>query len=256
VSFVRSWPLWLLLSASCVVARRERFQVLPGTPSYLLRSPDARETPFPELLRAYNGFERGKSWMDLRPDMELRIENAYYEKGAPRSGLKGFLGTEVAHYEIQSHGLRLKSVQSMAERPPSDLPVQQLIPKGQMHLRHYRLYFEILFARKSNAHTSALLGANSEIELLHPETVCDQSSMNCTVFPEACSVSVEMKVVVNGKPQILNWGSPLSTVVAGRSQPLEVKRLRAGRLVPVELNTRDPNALRLPLLPGDHVDWR
>jgi hypothetical protein len=55
--------------------------------------------PFPDVLRVYNGFEPGRAWMELRPGMELRIENAYYQPGMPRSGLNGFLGTEIAQYK-------------------------------------------------------------------------------------------------------------------------------------------------------------
>jgi hypothetical protein len=38
--------------------------------------------------------------MELRPQMELRIENAYYRKGMPKRGLDGFLGTEIARYYL------------------------------------------------------------------------------------------------------------------------------------------------------------
>lgn len=88
---------------SCSLRHPAAFQVLPHNPAYLLRSPDARETPFPEVLRAYNGFEPGRGWIDLYSLMELRVENAYYQKGASRKGLEGFLGTEVARYAVRSH---------------------------------------------------------------------------------------------------------------------------------------------------------
>lgn len=240
---------------------RGPFRVLPNSPNYLLQSPDSRETPFTDVLRAYNGFERGKSWIDLRPLMELRIENAYYKKGASRRGLAGFLGTEAAQYEITPQGLRLLSVQPMKDRPEGDLPVQQLIAETELGFRYYRLYFEILFNRSSGAHGSALLGANSMEELdqlsarlTRPETVCNARSIHCTVFPEACSVSVEMKIFINRKMQIVGWGSLLESVAA-HPQHLDVKRIYAGRLTPIKIDSRDPSALRLPLLPGDQIIW-
>ncbi len=64
--------------------------------------------------------------------MELRIENAYYKKGASRRGLEGFLGTEVAYYEVTSNRLQLLSVQPMQELPQDDVPVQRLISQSQM----------------------------------------------------------------------------------------------------------------------------
>lgn len=70
----------MIFQLSCAFRHGKAFQVLRGTPAYLLRSPDSRETPLPDVLRDYNGFEPAHSWIDLRPLMELRIENAYYEK--------------------------------------------------------------------------------------------------------------------------------------------------------------------------------
>lgn len=239
------------------------FQVLPSTPNYILRSPDRHDTQLPDVLRDYNGFEPGLSSMDLRPQMEIQIENAYYEKGASRKGLKGFLGTEIARYEITAAGLHLLTVKPMKERPAADLPVERLIAPAQMNLRYFRFYFEIVFARKNNEHGSVLLAANSLDELNQlsnrlandPEAVCGKSSAQCTAFPEACSVSIELKLVVNGKPQTAVWGSALSTIVTDHPTHVALKRLYGGRLTEVKLNPHDAYALRLPLVPGDQISW-
>jgi hypothetical protein len=251
-----------LLLLACALRRPATFQVLPQTPNYLLRAPDRHETPLPDVLRDYNGFEPGKSWIELRPLMEVRIENAYYQQGSSRRGLAGFLGTEIARYQVRDDGLKLTSVQSMEERPRNDLPVQDLISAAVSHSRYYRLYYEIVFNRTTNSHGSVLLAANSReqmeqlsAQLDHPETVCGDGSTHCTAFPEACSVSVEMQIVVNGKTNSFVWGSLLSSVVGDHPQHLELRRLYARRLIPVEINLRDTDALRLPLLPGDHITW-
>ena len=252
----------MIILLSCAESRSARsFRVLPKVPNYVLQFPDTRETPFPDVLRAYNGFQPGQGWIDLRPLMELRIENAYYQNGASRHGLTGFLGTEVARYEILPQGLRLLSVQAMPNRPADQVTVQQLISRPELKFPYYRLYFEIVFARSDNAHGSVLLGAGSKEELdqlsaqlAQPEAVCHAASIHCTVFPEACSVSVEMRIVVNGQPQTVGWGSLLAGIT-NHPQHLQVKRLYAGRLTPLQINPRDPSALRLPLLPGDQIIW-
>lgn len=239
------------------------FRVVPGNPDYLLRTPEAQRTPFADVLRAYNGFEPGQGWVDLRPLMELRIENAYYEKGASRRGLAGFLGTEVARYEVVTNGLRLLNFQSMKNRPEADAPVQKLIAENQEHFEHYRLYYEVVFKRNDNAHGSVLLGADTEAELgrlaeelENPEQVCNASSTHCAVFPEACSVSVEMKVVVNGKAESVVWTSQLRSLFKGATpQHVEMKRLFRGKETRVEIKPTDAGALRLPLLPGDEISW-
>ncbi len=245
-----------LLFLSCFLRRPAEFRVLPQAPAYLLRSPDSRKTPFADVLRDYNSFELGRGWIDLRPLMELRIENAYYEKGSSRRGLQGFLGTEIARYDVGPKGLRLVSVHSMKDRPQTDTPVQDLISPSVMNAHYYRLYFEILFRLANNTHGSVLLSADSKEELDQPETLCSNAPTHCTVFPEACSVSVEMKIFVNGRTDTLVWGSLLASVVGDHPQHLELKRLYAGRLTPVQINFHDAGALRLPLLPGDQITWK
>jgi hypothetical protein len=252
----------LCLTACAARLSRTHFEVLPNSPNYLLQSPDSRRTPFPEVLKAYNDFEAGHPWIDLEPLMELRIENAYYEPGAPRTGLAGFLGTEVVRYLVTSHGLHQLSVQPMANRPNDQIPVQDLISPTEAKFSHYRLYYEIVFARRHHSHGSVLLGADSQAEmdamsaqLSHPEAVCSQRSTHCVVFPEACSVSVEMKVVVNGKPESVLWGSTLGSI-AKQPHHLEMKRLYAGELRPVRIDAKDPKSLLLPLLPGDRIAWK
>ncbi len=255
--------LALLLSASCITRyHREPFRVLQASPEYLLRSPDSKNTPFPEVLGQYTSL--GQGWVDLRRQMELRIENAYYREGAPKRGLTGFLGTEIARYQVgPKTGLRLISVQSrVAQRPGDQPPVQQLIRPSQGRYRHYRFFFEVLFNRKAELRGAVLLGAGSSDELDHlaaklltePESVCGGQLLHCTLFPEACTVSIEIEIVVNGAPRTVLWGSLLASV-ATRPRHVELFRPYAGRLTPVEIDASDPKALRLPLLPGDHIYW-
>jgi hypothetical protein len=213
------------------------------------------------VLKAYNDFEAGHAWIDLEPLMELRVENAYYAPGAPRSGLAGFLGTEVARYVIGSHGLALVSIHPMLNRPKEEVPVQDLISNTETNFGHYRLYYQLVFSQRDHSHGSVLLAADSQAEidmlsaqLVHPEAVCSQGSTHCIVFPEACSVSVEMKVIVNGKPELVLWGSTLGSI-AKQPRHLEMKRLYAGELRPVRIDAKDSKSLLLPLLPGDRITW-
>ena len=238
------------------------FRVLPGQPQYLLRSPDAITTPFNDVLDRYNGFVPGKDWMDLHPKMQLRIENAYYKTGAPKRGLNGYLGTEIAQYRVTKDGpLHLLSFKSMADRPPDQPAVQQLVSQTQERYRFHRFYFEILF--KNSAQGSVLIGANSADEISslaselvsHPDSTCGPQLTHCTVFPEACSVSAEMEIAVNGAPKVVLWGSSLASVAANPRE-LNLRRFYNGSERPIEIDPHDANALRLPLLPGDQIRWK
>lgn len=109
---------------------------------------------------------------------------------------------------------------------------------------------------------SVLLGANTKNELdrtagdllRDPDAVCGDRATNCTVFPEACSVSIEMEIVVNGAPRTVLWGSQVCDIV---DQPhhLELWRHYEGRMLPVKFESYDAQTLRLPLLPGDRLNW-
>lgn len=254
--------LCAFISPSCALRQNTNYQVIPEAPTYLLRSPNSHDTPFPQILRAYNGFVLGQPSLDLRPEMEIRVENAYYEKGFSRKGVKGFLGTEVARYEITPHGLHLLSAVPMTGRPASDLPVQNLISQRQASFHFYRLYFEILFDRKKDEHGSVLLAANSmrelnrlSVQLSDPEALCGKGSTHCIAFPEACSVSVAMHIVVNSQTQLTGWGSLLSSVVTQPPKHLAMKRIYRSHLTQVKMDPQDAIELGLPLLPGDHIDW-
>jgi hypothetical protein len=85
----------LMLSPACATRRAgASFRVIPAKPDYVLRSPDSKDIPFPEVLGRYTAV--GTGWVGLRPEIELRIENAYFREGAPKRGLANFLGTEIA----------------------------------------------------------------------------------------------------------------------------------------------------------------
>jgi len=265
------WPLLIFLGLllqvqlGCLAPHHHSgiFEVLRDKPDYVLRSPDSTTTPFPEILRRYSGFAPGQDWIDLRPNMELRVENAYYREGTPKHGLAGFLGTEIALYHVQPRGgLRLLSVESMKERPTDQLPVQQLIDSSHQRFRLYRFFFALIFRRSANARGSVLLGASAKHELDaltkrlldSPESVCGTGTMHCTVFPEACSVSLELGIKVNGTTRTVPLGSAVATVVV---HPRYIKMLRSdfGRMAPVQIDVNDPEALRLPLLPNDQITW-
>lgn len=255
----------VLLQASCLTRHGAgSFAVIPHAPDYLLRSPDAVETPFREVLQRYNHFEPATDWMDLRPWMELSVENAYYKDGFPKRGLDGYLGTETAQYQVQSKGgLRQVSLRSMKDRPANQRPVQDLMSHAQRRFRYYRYYFAIVFNKDAKESRSVLLGANSTAELdrlasalaAEPDSVCSGGSLHCIRFPDGCSVSIEMQIVVNGRRQTVLWGATLKTIT-GHSQDIALLRHYEGRMVSVSIDASDPKALGLPLLPGDEITCR
>jgi hypothetical protein len=251
------------MSLACAARRVAVFQVLPASPDYLLRSPDAKETPFPEVLGGYTNV--GPGWVELRPQIELRVENAYFREGAPKHGLANFLGTEIVRYRMLPTGtLEQLTVESRLERRPADQPpVQELLGEAQRRYTHHRLFYQVLFNKKADTHNAVLLSASSVKELdgltqeliREPGSVCGAGFPHCTVFPEACTTSLEIGIVVNGVPRTVPWTTTLAEVVGRNGQP-KVFRPYLSRLAPVKIDPNDADSLRLPLLPGDHIEWR
>jgi hypothetical protein len=262
---LKSLPLIALVAILSACMRSPvggSFHVLPAAPSYVVRSPDAQNIPFPDILSRYSDVGESQGWL-LHPNTELHIENAYYREGAPKHGIANFIGTEKALYQVRPAGLHLISVQSgLVERPADQPPVEKLIGSSQSHYRYYRYFFQIVFRQKAGTRGAVLLGANSIGELdrlasrllTDPDAVCSGQSTHCAAFPEACTVALEIEIFVNGLRRTTAWGSLLDSVVMN-PRKLEFLRLYAGKPTPVELDAHDPNALRVPLLPGDRIEW-
>jgi len=255
--------LVLALTVSCVAHHSATaFRVLPAQPDYLLRSPDSKEVPFAEILSRYT--KVGSGWVELGPQTELRVENAYFREGAPKHGLANFLGTEIARYQVLPTGTLEQIVESRVDQPPSDQPpVQQLLSESQQRRHHHRFFYQVLLSKKSNVRSAVLLGAKSTDELdrmtnqlmSEPESVCGDASSQCTAFPEACTVSLEIAVMVNGARRTVSWGSTLADFFENHRH-VELFRRYQNELAPVEVDNRDHEALRVPLLPGDVIKWR
>ena len=249
-------------TVSCASHLGTKFRVLPGQPDYLLRSPDSKVTPFPEVLGLYTNV--GPGWVELQPLTHLRVENAYFREGAPKHGLANFLGTEIARYQVLATGeLKQISVESRVEQRPSDQPpVQQLLRETQQLYHSHRFFYQVLLNKKSDVRNAVLLGADSVEELdrlstqllTQPESVCGGARTHCTVFPEACTASLEFEIVVNGAHRTVVWGSTLAEFAKEHNEVRLFRRYH-DRLAPVEVDVRDREALRVPLLPGDVIKW-
>src|SRR5258708_5055517 len=193
------------LSLSCANRRSAAtFRVLPAQPDYLLRSPDAKDTPFMEILSRYSS--GGQVWVELRPRIELRVENAYFREGTTQRVLANYLGTEVARYHsLPTAALEQIAVQTgLARRPAGQPAVQDLLSASQMLYPHHRFFYQVLVNQKANIRSAVLLSAESvdELERLtqqllsEPEAVCQRGSRQCTVFPESCTAALEIGITV------------------------------------------------------------
>lgn len=258
------FALGMLLVLTCMSCGRRQirsYQVVPGKPSYLLRSPEKVETPFSQTLSAYSDISQGQA--DLKKGMVLKIENAYFKPGAVKRGLANYLGLERVQFRVEQNGsLKRFESETLANRPTDQAAIDSYLPTSRQRQRFQRLVLQVTMNLKSGAATAILLSSKSKRQIdaltksliLDPASVCGGRSANCTVFPESGSVSLGMDIVVNGKVTFVAWSSTVASVV-GRQKEFLLFRLHRGRAVPVAIDANDPEALKLPLLPGDVVSW-
>jgi hypothetical protein len=205
------------------------------------------------------------SWVDLIPETELRIENAYFEPGVPRQGFSGYLGTEIARFQVRrDRGLWPLGVQTpLATRPSNQPSAQELIRPSQTRYLKYRFYYAVVFTQKGTVGGPVLLGALSLVQLerlgrqllAEPDSLCGDRSLHCTIFPDTCTVSLEMQIVVNGATRTVPWRSILASVAPGARHIELVRRLGVNRSASQSINAADPEAVRMALSPGDEVNW-
>ena len=68
------------------------------------------------------------------------------------------------------------------------------------------------------------------------------------------TVSLQFEIIVNGKRAFVSWGSSVKNVIGERSS-FSMLRRYGRRNVLVNLDAKDPEALRLSVLPGDRFIW-
>ena len=197
--------------------------------------------------------------------MELRIENAYFREGATQRNIANYLGTAIVRYRVGPDGplQRVEIESSLPQQPADQPPIDQLLSTASQNRDHHRLFYQVLINKRDEHRRAVLLSAASTdgldrlTEQLagNPSAVCGGKPMDCTVFPSTSTAALEIEVVVNGDRRTVTWGSQVRNV-ALHPKHLEVLRLHAGRKTPVDIDLSDPEALRLPLLPGDRVNWR
>ena len=204
------------------------------------------------------------AWVDLHPQMEIHIQNACYRDGAPKHGIDGYLGTETARFQVRARGIRLLAVENLLKPHPREQPpVQELIPESQRWYADYRYFYAIVFNHRGNIRGSVLLGGGSLEELdrlgatllTDPDSICSGPSSHCTVFPEMCTVSIEIEIIVNGVPRSVLSGSLLASIVSGAHQIEVLRHKEGGGLLSMKIDSAEPGALRIPLIPGDRITW-
>ncbi len=171
----------------------------------------------------------------------------------------------MVRFRVADNGaLRMVSLETdLAQRLYDQSAADDLAPASMARFHHHRYHYEVTFHSKARERGAVLLGADSEnnlqVQARHlladPDSVGTDAFARCVAFPRTCTVSLEMEGIVNGAARTAVWGSTLASVVV-HPRRLDTMRKYSGHPTPVEIPPGGPQALRLPLLPGDQARWQ
>jgi hypothetical protein len=248
---------------------------------FILQSVPMR--PNESLFNSY-GYRVERSSLDLKPGMRLKIERAYFrppKTGEEEHAEENFLGTSSLYFDVeltstgkirfrQSGDVRYApaSLASNVEEGNRDLSLSR-VPEE----RHYRLLFYTYLVPKQHRRSAAILGSSNVVQLdeldrqLRAQPDADSCKDNaptngvtCLVFDGFVTLSTQMKVELNGKPQFIDWGTKVKDVLSKTAQAKTPKSLKIQRqfmnaYYDVHFDPADPNILSLALVGGDRLTW-
>ena len=240
--------------------------------AYVLQSIPTR--PSDSLFNAY-GYRIERSAVNLKFDLRLKIERAYFRGGSGGDSVKNYLGISDALFDVTTDdegSLRFRQAHSIQYSPASladsnnegsrDLAILDLKPQG-----HYRLLFYTHQVPTDRNFSAALIGAQDLALLDQFEQAmradsgasCSTSThedVQCLEFRGFVTVSVQIPVELNEKPQFVDWGTKVKSLVPAKAQKhLKIQRQFQNSYFPIQFDRADPSILDLTLVGADRLSW-
>jgi hypothetical protein len=239
---------------------------------YILQSVPTR--PHDSLLNAY-GYRIERSGVNLRPNLRLKVERAYFRSGEGGDSVKNYLGVSNVQFDVTSDTedtVRFQQLHAIQYSPDSlsqtdhegsrDLAILNLKP-----LKHYRVLFYTHQVPTDRNFSAALIGANETATLdsferamrADPDAACtspNHDGVECFEFRGFVTVSVQIPIDLNGKPQFIDWGTKVKAVVPVKAQKsFKIQRQFAGSYYDLKFRPGDDSILDLTLVGGDRLTW-
>jgi hypothetical protein len=230
--------------------------------------------PFLAYLLRFGAFDLNE-FIDLTPDFRLRVVYPLYSEGAAEK--KEVKGVETVLYKIvsdQNDGrVRILPLAS------KDSSQDRIVPQGAAGRvspfpsapAYFRLFLKKSMSSKDPITVAIILSSvdRKHLDDATKELNCSSEAScqavtspnaNCILFPTLAGVNAEIRVKVNGQEAFARLGAQVREVLpeAGadeRSRSLQVKRLFAGRWVPIKGDADGEELSRLILMPGDVVTY-
>jgi len=214
-------------------------------------------------------------FFDLTSGFRMKITSPIYRAGTDRSA-KNLISYDVAYYSFTRGGsddhIRF-ALDSMNEPSLEGQSYARSKPQGRDSFYRAFGYFRLLF-RAAPAGSGSLTQAivlsaadktkiNEATDQIHAgfASFCQAVAVpdvSCAVFPPDVGVSLEIRVLVNGKPTFVQAvGASVGDVLDPDAPDKRVRLSRnfQGRSIPVKFNPADVDISRLALMPGDRITW-
>lgn len=233
----------------------------------------------PESLFSYYGYRPDRSSLDLKPGMRLKIERAYFrpaETTQEAHATQNFAGLSTVNFDVESANdgkIRFRRNRDVRFKPTS-LKEQVQDESQELELTgippefHYRLVFYTLLVSKEQKLSAAVVGASSASQLdefdhelrLQPVGGCGDSTVThgvaCLEFSGFVTVTSQIKVELNGKSKLIDWGTRVKDLLPEDSlMSLKIQREFMNSYRDVRFDPGDLNVLSLALVGGDRLRW-
>jgi hypothetical protein len=234
--------------------------------------------PSESLFNAY-GYRVGRGGLDLKPDMRLKIERAYFraaKNGEEEHSTKNLIGVSTIYMDVKlasdnriqfrRAGKARYSPASLARDAKDDHRDLALVDLPRNF--HDRLLFYTYLVPKEHALSAAVIGAGSSGQLdqldreLHTQTEkgCANAAAvrgaSCFGFDGFVTLSAQIKVELNGERKFIDWGARIKDIVPANSvKSLRIQRQYMDAYYDVHFDSADSNVLSLALVGGDRLTW-
>jgi hypothetical protein len=237
--------------------------------------------PNESFYNAY-GYRVGRSGLDLKPGIRLKIQRAYFRSpgaGEEEHEVQNFLGLSTAYFDVKlatDKKIRFQQAGNIRYSPASlahlDLEGGRDLGLGSLPQEpSYRLFFYTYFVPEKHKRSAVIIGGRSasmmdELDCqlrARPEKGCNNAAANevtCMEFDGFVTLSSQIKVELNGKTKFLEWGAKVKDVLSKNLKVESLKSLRIQRrymntYYDVRFDPRDSNVLSLWLVGGDRLTW-
>ena len=233
----------------------------------------------PESLFSYYGYRPDRSSLDLKPGIRLKVERAYFRAAKTTEeadATQNFAGLSTVNFDVESGNdgkIHFRQIGDVRFTPASlKGQVQDAVHESELTgippESRFRLVFYTLLVSKEQKLSAAVVGASSASQLdefdhelrLRPVGGCKNfaaaNEVACVEFSGLVTVTCQIRVELNGKSTLIDWGTRVKDLLAKDSLgSLTIQRKFMNSYRDVRFNPADLSVLSLALVGGDRLRW-